>query len=159
MLKDRPVRHPFYFPSALTVLAGGLIISEGTFIAEEAGGMRRAPGIYSPEQIAKWKKITSAVHAKGGYIYCQLWALGRVADASVVGKVWGAGTELSKADGEVPDESKPKPHSMTKEDIGRFVGHYKQAAENAIEAGFDGVEVHGANGYVSHSTELWLTSS
>lgn len=130
-------------------LDGGLIISEGTFIAEEAGGMQRAPGIYSPEHIAKWKKITSAVHAKGGLIYCQLWALGRVADASVVGTVWGAGSGAYEEDGEVPDESKPKPHKMTKEDIERFVGHYKQAAENAMEAGFDGVELHGANGYVS----------
>lgn len=55
---------------------GGLLVSEGTFIAHEAGGMSRVPGIYSPEQIASWKAITDAVHAKGGYIFCQLWALG-----------------------------------------------------------------------------------
>jgi NADPH2 dehydrogenase len=55
---------------------GGLLISEGAFIAHEAGGIARVPGIYSPEQIAAWKVITDAVHAKGGYIFCQLWALG-----------------------------------------------------------------------------------
>lgn len=55
---------------------GGLLVSEGTFIAEEAGGMSRVPGLYSQEQIAAWKAITDAVHAKGGYIFCQLWALG-----------------------------------------------------------------------------------
>lgn len=56
--------------------SGGLLISEGTFIAHEAGGMSRVPGIYSQEQIAAWKTITAAVHAKGGFIFCQLWALG-----------------------------------------------------------------------------------
>jgi NADPH2 dehydrogenase len=56
--------------------SGGLLISEGTFIAHEAGGMSRVPGLYSQEQIAAWKTITDAVHAKGGFIFCQLWALG-----------------------------------------------------------------------------------
>ncbi|KAF5647139.1 NADPH2 dehydrogenase [Fusarium sp. NRRL 52700] len=110
--------------------SGGLLISEGTFIAQEAGGMSRVPGLYSQEQIAAWKTITNAVHAKGGFIFCQLWALGRVANPKIVPHVWSAGS--------VPFDAKGT----------GFVGHYRQAALNAIEAGFDGVEIHGANGYL-----------
>ncbi|KAF5667848.1 NADPH2 dehydrogenase [Fusarium heterosporum] len=125
---------------------GGLLISEGTFIAHEAGGLSRVPGLYSPEQIAVWKDITSAVHAKGGYIFCQLWALGRVANPEVVPHVWSAGSIPfdPKGSGERP----AKFTTMTEADIDRFVGHYRQAALNAVEAGFDGVELHGANGYL-----------
>ncbi|KAL6923759.1 hypothetical protein FSST1_001033 [Fusarium sambucinum] len=126
---------------------GGLLVSEGTFIAEEAGGMSGVPGIYSREQIAAWKAITDAVHAKGGYILCQLWALGRVANPSTVPHVWSAGSKpFVKGTG--PTELPPKLTTMTEADIGRFVGHYRQAALNAVGAGFDGVELHGANGYL-----------
>ncbi|VTO81575.1 unnamed protein product [Fusarium graminearum] len=124
---------------------GGLLVSEGTFIAEEAGGMSRVPGLYSQEQIAAWKAITDAVHAKGGYIFCQLWALGRVANPNVVPNIWSAGSKPFEAKGAA---SLPKLTTMTEADIDRFVGHYRQAALNAIEAGFDGVELHGANGYL-----------
>ncbi|EKJ78972.1 hypothetical protein NXS19_013328 [Fusarium pseudograminearum] len=125
---------------------GGLLVSEGTFIAEEAGGMSRVPGLYSQEQIAAWKAITDAVHAKGGYIFCQLWALGRVANPNVVPNVWSAGSKPFEAKGAA--SPLPKLTTMTEADIDRFVGHYRQAALNAIEAGFDGVELHGANGYL-----------
>lgn len=148
---------------------GGLIITEATFVAEEAGGMKAAPGellsailipieaimviailtweyllsgIYSQEQISQWKKVSAAIHGKGGKVYMQLWALGRVASPDFVPTVYSAGT--------IPCEGKSKEITqMTEEDIERFVGHYKQAALNAIEAGMDGVEIHGANGYVS----------
>lgn len=131
---------------------GGLLISEGTFIAEEAGGYIGVPGIYSPAQIEAWKTITDAVHAKGGYIFCQLWALGRAADSNAVSTVWGAGSKPLVVEGPNPmrtdDPSFVKLTVMRETDIDRFVGHYRQAALNAIEAGFDGVEIHGANGYL-----------
>ncbi|WWD20912.1 hypothetical protein CI109_105390 [Kwoniella shandongensis] len=128
---------------------GGLIISEATFIHEEARGYEFVPGIYSPEQIAGWKKVTDGVHSKGGKIFCQLWALGRVADPSISPVIYSAGS--------IPDDGTdlngnkiptPTLHIMTEDDITRFVGHYAQAAKNAVEAGFDGVEIHGANGYL-----------
>ncbi|KAK8850748.1 hypothetical protein IAR55_004668 [Kwoniella newhampshirensis] len=128
---------------------GGLIVSEATFIHEEARGYEFVPGIYSPEQIAGWKKVTDGVHSKGGKIFCQLWALGRVADPSIAPVIYSAGS--------IPDDGTdlngnklppPTLHPMTEQDIDRFVQHYASAAKNAIEAGFDGVEIHGANGYL-----------
>ncbi|KAF5681211.1 NADPH2 dehydrogenase [Fusarium denticulatum] len=128
--------------------SGGLLISEGTFIAHEAGGMSRVPGLYSQEQIAAWKRITDAVHAKGGFIFCQLWALGRVANPKIVPHVWSAGSVPFDVKDTGSAEPPAKFTVMTESDIDRFVGHYRQAALNAIEAGFDGVEIHGANGYL-----------
>ncbi|KAH7160486.1 hypothetical protein B0J13DRAFT_671040 [Dactylonectria estremocensis] len=126
---------------------GGLLITEGTFIAEEAGGIAHVPGIYSSEQIAAWKKITDAVHAKGGFIFCQLWALGRVANPDIVSTVWSAGSKKFAPEG-AAEFAQDKFTVMSEADIDRFVDHYRQAALNAIEAGFDGVEIHGANGYI-----------
>ncbi|KAK7418480.1 hypothetical protein QQZ08_011232 [Neonectria magnoliae] len=131
---------------------GGLLISEGTFIAEEAGGYANVPGIYSPKQNEAWKRITAAVHKKGGLIVCQLWALGRVADSNIVPVVWSAGSKPFVAEGPSPmrsdDSSSTKLTVMKENDIDRFIGHFRQAALNAIKAGFDGVEIHGANGYL-----------
>ncbi|KAF4472073.1 nadph2 dehydrogenase [Fusarium albosuccineum] len=127
---------------------GGLLISEGTFIAEEAGGMSHVPGIYSKEQIEAWKRITDAVHANGGFIFCQLWALGRVANPKLVNTVWSAGSKPFVPEGAASAHPPPELTVLTESDIDRFVGHYRQAALNAIEAGFDGVEIHGANGYL-----------
>ncbi|WOO83151.1 Flavin oxidoreductase hxnT [Vanrija pseudolonga] len=124
---------------------GGLLISEATFIAAEAGGISGVPGIYSPQQIAKWKETTDAVHKKGGLIFLQLWALGRVANPKLVPTVWAVSGNkpFSRSD------NIPTPVTqLAAADIDRFVGHYRQAALNAIEAGFDGVEIHGANGYL-----------
>ncbi|KAF8598276.1 FMN-linked oxidoreductase [Ceratobasidium sp. AG-I] len=127
-------------------VAGTLLITEGTFIAGEAGGYNNVPGIWSDEQIAGWKKIVDAVHAHGSYVYLQLWALGRAAKEEVL-----------RADGYTTVSSSPNPldekHSvpkeLTQEDIKRYVGLYAQAAKNAVsKAGFDGVEVHSANGYL-----------
>ncbi|WOO85313.1 Flavin oxidoreductase hxnT [Vanrija pseudolonga] len=123
---------------------GGLLITEGTLIAAEAGGMAGAPGIYSPQQIAKWKQTTDAVHKKGGRIFCQLWAFGRLADPKLVPTVWTVDANKPFAYFETPTPVT----ELAAADIDRFVGYYRQAALNAIEAGFDGIEIHGANGYL-----------
>ncbi|WWC69273.1 uncharacterized protein I206_103211 [Kwoniella pini CBS 10737] len=121
---------------------GGLLITEATFISEDARGYDNVPGIYSKEQIAGWKKITDGVHAKGGKIFVQLWHLGRVAKISPV--IYAA------SDIPDPTDEGPKPtlHVLTESDIDKTVGDYVHAAKSAIEAGFDGVEIHGANGYL-----------
>ncbi|WVN90840.1 uncharacterized protein L203_106083 [Cryptococcus depauperatus CBS 7841] len=127
---------------------GGLIISEGTFIAEELRGYEHVPGIYTADQMAQWKKITSGVHSKGGRIFCQLWVLGRVADPAVIPVVYSVGSLPDLQPSSFKDETVQKPLvPVTAEDMDRIVGHYAQAAKNAIKAGFDGVEIHGANGY------------
>ncbi|TYJ56447.1 hypothetical protein B9479_002850 [Cryptococcus floricola] len=121
---------------------GGLVITEATFIAEELKGYDYVPGIYSPEQIAKWKKITDGVHSKGGKIALQLWVLGRVADPKVIPTVWSVGTKKDLSPS--PHSAKPEDKVLTpakEEDLERFVGYYVQAAKNAVEAGFDYVEL------------------
>lgn len=118
---------------------GGLLIAEGTTIAKEAGGMQHVPGIYTDEQVKGWKPIVAEVHAKGGLFFNQLWATGRVTGPDTYPTAWSPGT--------IP-YGKVEPTQMGKEDIDRFVGHYRDAAKKAIEAGFDGVEIHNANGYL-----------
>ncbi|KAI9170895.1 Chanoclavine-I aldehyde reductase fgaOx3 [Paramyrothecium foliicola] len=122
---------------------GTLLITEGTFIHHKAGGFPNVPGIWNEEQVAAWKKITDTVHAEGSYIVCQLWALGRAAAAkpchSEVDPVSASAKPL-------PDCAMP--HALTLDEIDDYVSYYVQAAKNAIAAGFDGVEVHGANGYL-----------
>ncbi|KAL7416478.1 hypothetical protein BDY24DRAFT_337123 [Mrakia frigida] len=123
---------------------GGLLISEATTISREAGGYAAAPGIYTPEQIEAWKDVTSKVHAKGGLIYLQLWALGRTNQGGQ------PGIETVSASALPLKGTTIVPRELTVEDIARelrrVVRNYKQAALNAIEAGFDGVEIHNANG-------------
>ncbi|KAL4897834.1 NADPH dehydrogenase [Aspergillus ambiguus] len=124
---------------------GTLLISEGTFITPRAGGMDNVPGIWNEAQITQWRTITDAVHERGSYIYCQLWALGRAAKPQVLTKD-GYGVVSS---GDIPiDASGPTPKPLTDEEILEWIGDYARAAQNAIDAGFDGVEIHGANGYL-----------
>ncbi|KAG9030790.1 hypothetical protein FRB95_003549 [Tulasnella sp. JGI-2019a] len=131
---------------------GGLLITEGTFISEEAGGVPNVPGIWNDDQISGWKRVTERVHAKGGFIYLQLWALGRTAYPAVLAL---KGLKCVSA-GDIPTppvvsggELGPTPTPLTKEDIDRYVATYAQAAKNAVhKAGFDGIEIHGANGYL-----------
>lgn len=123
---------------------GTLLISEGTFISPEDGGHANAPGIYNQRQIDAWKEITDAVHAKGSYIFCQLSAVGRSVYADVAAaegiKIVSSGTIG------LDEERRPTPLS-TGEIKGR-VRNYAAAARNAIAAGFDGVELHGANSWL-----------
>ena len=127
--------------------SGGLIIAEAVLISPEHGGFRNAPGIYTQAQINRWKEITDAVHAKGGYIYAQLVSIGRVADASVLMEEGNFPLVSSSAMPftEGPD---PLPHALTEDEIKKAVDTFAQASKNAMEAGFDGIELHGANGYL-----------
>ncbi|KAF7362628.1 putative inactive dehydrogenase EasA [Mycena venus] len=137
---------------------GTLLISEATFIAARAGGFKHAPGIWSDEQITAWKKVTDAVHAKGSYIYLQLWALGRAADIVVLAEEgMPADSYVSASDvplsfvsaSYIPQERRRAPRPLTVEEIQEYIQLYAMAASNAVhKAGFDGVEIHAANGYL-----------
>ncbi|KAF4972576.1 hypothetical protein FSARC_849 [Fusarium sarcochroum] len=113
---------------------------------------QRATRIYSEEQVQSWKCVTDAVHAKGGYIFCQLWALGRIAVSELVPAVYSPGSQPFFEEDAVSKEPPAKFTVMTESDIDRFVEHYRQAAFNTIEAGFDGIELHGANGYLQSTS-------
>ena len=139
----------------------GLIISEATIIRPDGQGYPNTPGIYSPEQIAGWKQVTEAVHAKGGKIFAQLWHVGRLSHP-----FFHQGEVLAPSavahEGTVPRMRElvyQVPRALSESDIAQLVEDYAQAAANAIEAGFDGVEIHGANGYLidqflHHSSNL-----
>lgn len=125
---------------------GTLIITEATFITPRAGGMPNVPGIYSEAQVAAWKEVTDAVHAKGSHIFLQLWSLGRVAKPAVLAAEGGFDVVSSS---ETPAGVElPTPRALTEAEIQSWIGDYAQAANNAIAAGFDGVEIHAANGYL-----------
>lgn len=133
--------------------SAGLLISEGINISEQALGSPYTPGIYTPEQIEAWKKVTQSVHDKGGVIYAQLWHTGRVGHSSVKnGELPVApsaiaieGQQHFTGQGMVDYET---PRALTTEEVKQVVQDYKQAAINAIDAGFDGVELHAAFGYL-----------
>lgn len=138
--------------------SAGLIITEATQISPQGKGYSFTPGIYSPQQIDGWKKVTSAVHAQGGKIYNQLWHVGRVSHSSFHNgnlpvapsaipfdaTVWIFNEE--KQQGE--KVNCPTPRALLIDEIKMTVSDYRQAALNAVAAGFDGVEIHGANGYL-----------
>lgn len=125
---------------------GTLLITEATLISERASGYSNVPGIYNDAQIKAWKEVTDSVHAKGSYIYLQLWALGRVADPSVLKKEHGLPMKSSSAVAHA--DNAPVPEELTEDEIHQLIKDYAQAAKNSITAGFDGVEIHGANGYL-----------
>lgn len=133
--------------------ACGLIISEGTHPSKQGRGWTQSPGLYSEAQVEGWKKITQSVHENHSVIFAQLWHMGRAAHSSflegdlpvgpspiaIEGEVWKA--DGSKGPYEVPRE-------LTTEEVGGVVEDFRKAAENAKKAGFDGVEIHAANGYI-----------
>ncbi|KAJ5748598.1 uncharacterized protein N7511_010294 [Penicillium nucicola] len=125
---------------------GTLLITEATFISPRAGGYPNVPGIYNDAQIAAWKEITDAVHAKGSHIYVQLWALGRVASPDAL-KAEGD-FDLVSSSASPAAEGAPVPRAIEEAEIAGWVADYAQAARNAVAAGFDGVEIHAANGYL-----------
>lgn len=137
----------------------GLIVSEGTPISREGQGYLFNPGIFTPEQIAGWRLTTNSVHSVGGKMFAQIWHVGRVSHPSIQegGKLPVSATSKQAvgatafgydADGKPALVEPPAPRQLTTAEVSRIVGEFAQAAENAIEAGFDGVEIHGANGYL-----------
>ncbi|MCU0912598.1 MAG: alkene reductase [Rhodobacteraceae bacterium] len=131
----------------------GLIVSEGTQIRPDGQGYLDTPGIYTPEQVAGWRRVTDAVHARGGRIVCQLWHVGRISHFSVLPfGTFPVSSTARRAQGKTFTASgfQPvsTPRALRTDEIPGLVDAYAHAARCAIEAGFDGVEVHGANGYL-----------
>jgi len=131
---------------------GGLLITECTMVSPGTSAFINEPGIYSDAQIAAWKKVTEAVHAKGGRIYMQIWHAGRAAHPDMNDGVPTVSSSATAVEGDIatPNGKVPHavPHALTAEEIPAIVAAFAQGAKNAIAAGFDGVEVHGANGYL-----------
>lgn len=137
----------------------GIIITEATQVSMQGMGYAKTPGIYSQKQIEGWKLTTNAVHKEGGKIFLQLWHVGRVSSSRVNGlqpiapsALIAQNTNVYIFDGApngdatfIPVE---KPREMTKIDINNVITEFVQGAKNAIEAGFDGIEIHAANGYL-----------
>lgn len=130
----------------------GLILSEATSVDAMGVGYPDTPGIWSEEQVAGWKMITDRVHGAGGVILCQLWHVGRMSDPIYLeGKTPIAPSAIKPA-GHVslvrPEKEFVTPRALSVEEIGEVISQYRRGAENAMKAGFDGVELHGANGYL-----------
>jgi len=138
--------------------SAALIVTEATQISPQGKGYSFTPGIYSREQVAGWRLVTDAVHAEGGKIFLQLWHVGRMSHpdfhhgelpvapsaAAFDGQIWKVNPDTGK--GEMIDCQMPR--ALTKEEIHDIVRDFRVGARNAIAAGFDGVEIHGANGYL-----------
>jgi N-ethylmaleimide reductase len=137
----------------------GFMVTEGTQIEPRGQGYAWTPGIYSKDQIAGWKKVTEAVHKEGGVIFAQLWHVGRVshntlqpnggapvAPSAIQAKAVKVFIETGPGQGALADPSVPR--ELTTAEVKELVQLYAQAARNALEAGFDGVEIHCANGYL-----------
>ena len=137
----------------------GLIVSEGTPISREGQGYLFNPGIFSPRQIAGWRTVTNSVHSVGGHMFAQLWHVGRVshvslqhdsqAPVSASKKVASGALAFARDEaGEPAFVATSHPRALSTDEVGRVVRDFAQAAQNAVDAGFDGVEIHGANGYL-----------
>ncbi|GAB2225368.1 hypothetical protein Droror1_Dr00006160 [Drosera rotundifolia] len=148
-----PQPHAILYYSQRTTY-GGLLITEATGVSDSAQGYPFTPGIWTDEQVEAWKPIVDAVHAKGGIFFCQIWHVGRVS------------SEEFQSDGRAPISSTdkplkphlrfngvdmahyPPPRRLNTDEIASVVNDFRLAARNAIRAGFDGVEIHGAHGYL-----------
>lgn len=130
----------------------GLIVTEATQISKGAQGYQDTPGLYTPEQIAGWRRVTDAVHAKGGRIFAQLWHVGRVSHVDLLeGKAPVAPSAIKAATQTFVNNAfveVSEPRALEPDELAGIVEDFRKAAANAIEAGFDGVEIHGANGYL-----------
>lgn len=150
---DGLVPSPFAAEYYAQRASAGLIIAEATQISAQAQGYQDTPGIYTDEQVAGWRQVTDAVHAKGGRIFLQIWHTGRVSHVSVQpgGQAPVAPSAIRAetkvfAGGTFVDVSEPR--ALELDEIPAIIADFRHAAANAIRAGFDGVEVHGANGYL-----------
>jgi len=132
--------------------SAGLILSEATAVSPMGVGYPNTPGIWSPEQIQGWKLITTALHAAGGKIFLQLWHVGRISDPYYLDGALPVAPSAIAAKGHVslmrPIKSFVTPRALATNEIPGIIEAYRQGAANALAAGFDGVEIHGANGYL-----------
>ncbi len=130
----------------------GLIISEATVVDRMGIGYAATPGIWSAEQVEGWKGVTKAVHDSGGRIMLQLWHVGRISDPSLLDGNPPVSASALAAGGYVsllrPERPYPVPRALETSEIAGIIAAFRQGAVNAKEAGFDGVEIHGANGYL-----------
>lgn len=130
----------------------GLILSEGSPVSRAARGYMWTAGIFNQDQIDGWKKVNAKVHDDGGIIYCQIWHVGRVSHSYFQDGVKPLAPSALNANSKAftPNgfEDTSDPREMTKDDINEVVEQFRKGAANAIEAGFDGVQIHGANGYL-----------
>jgi 2,4-dienoyl-CoA reductase-like NADH-dependent reductase (Old Yellow Enzyme family) len=130
----------------------GLIISEATSVTPMGVGYPDTPGIWSDAQVDGWKKVTDAVHAEGGLIVMQLWHVGRISHPTYLNGELPVGPSAIKPAGHVslvrPKAEYPTPRALETGEIAGIIEAYRKGAENAKRAGFDGVEIHGANGYL-----------
>jgi N-ethylmaleimide reductase len=143
---------PTYYAQRAT--EGGLIIAEATQISQQGQGYPQTPGIYTPEQVAAWRTVTEAVKKQGGIIFLQLWHVGRISHSAfqkdgalpvAPSAIRPAGNAFTSDFQRVPYET---PRALKLSEIPQIVADYRKAAENAKEAGFDGIEIHAANGYL-----------
>lgn len=151
-------RAPDNVPNAMMVeyyrqrAAAGLLISEGSQVSEQAVGYPATPGIHNDVQVEGWKQVTDAVHEAGGHIYLQLWHCGRVSHPDFHGGKPAVAPSSIKPEGDAFTYEGLKPFETPRElslaEIDAVIGDFRKGAVNAIAAGFDGVEIHGANGYL-----------
>ena len=132
--------------------SAGLMITEGSQVSPQGVGFYRTPGIYTTEQVSGWKKVTDAVHRAGGKIFLQLWHVGRMShpdflggDLPVAPSALPIGEEIHTPQG---NKTIPVPRAVELDEIPEIVEQFRGGAERAKAAGFDGVEIHGANGYL-----------
>ncbi|HEY8857228.1 MAG TPA: alkene reductase [Rugosibacter sp.] len=133
--------------------SAGLIITEGAIVSAAAAGYPGTPGIYSPEQVAGWRQVTDAVHREGGRIFLQLWHCGRASHKSLLpNDMLPVAPSAIKPVGETLTytgmQAFETPHALTMGEIPDIIEMFRHGAQCALEAGFDGVEIHGANGYL-----------
>ncbi|HEC19065.1 MAG TPA: alkene reductase [Gammaproteobacteria bacterium] len=130
----------------------GLIITEATQVSPQGIGYPATPGIHSEEQVAAWRQVTDAVHTAGGRIFCQLWYCGRISHPSLLEGETPVAPSAIKPEGEAMTYEGPQPfvipRALEEAEIRDIVGQYQHAAACARQAGFDGVEIHAANGYL-----------
>ena len=143
-----PLMRTYYAQRA----SAGLILSEATSVEPMGVGYPGTPGIWSADQVAGWKQVTTAVHEAGGRMFLQLWHVGRISDPSFLDNEPPVAPSAIAAKGNVsllrPVRPYPLPRALEAGEIPGIVGAFRRGAENAQAAGFDGVEIHGANGYL-----------
>ncbi|XP_047957933.1 12-oxophytodienoate reductase 1-like isoform X2 [Salvia hispanica] len=133
---------------------GGFMLTEATGVSDTAQGYPETPGIWTKEQVQAWKPIVDAVHAKGAIFFCQIWHVGRVSNTGFQpngdAPISSTDKELSSQiqSNDIDNAGFSPPRRLTTQEIPQIVNHFRIAARNAMEAGFDGIEVHGAHGYL-----------